>query len=114
MSKQLCFINPDELRTLGNILRLKTGTTDTYTISEMSQLISEQQFSGNSPSVKYEELTVTPSEESQTITAPYGVAYSPITIESIPDDYLNVAHCYTGEDAPNESLGVDGDLYIQF
>ena len=121
-------ISDQYLTNIGNAIRAKNGSTNTYTPSQMAPAI--EAISGGSAPV-LQNKTITPSANQQVITADNG--YDGLESVTINGDTnlissnilagvnifgvtgnINPATYYSGADDPSNSLGKEGDFYFKY
>lgn len=119
-------ISDQYLTEIGNAIRAKNGTTNTYTPAQMASAINA--ISG-SPTLQNK--TVTPSANQQIITADNGYDGLESVIINGDSDLIssnilsgvnifgvignvNLVTYYSGDSDPSNSLGEEGDLYFKY
>lgn len=121
-------ISDQYLTQIGDAIRSKNGSSDTYTPAEMAPAIAA--ISGGSAPI-LQNKTITPSANQQIITADNGYdGLESVTINGDTDlissnilsgvnifgvtGNINPAAYYSGADDPSNSLGKEGDFYFKY
>lgn len=121
-------ISDQYLTQIGEAIRSKNGSSDTYTPAEMASAIAAIS-GGGSPILQNK--TITPSANQQIITADNG--YDGLEMVTINGDTnlissnilsgvnifgvignINLATYYSGDSDPSNSLGEEGDFYFKY
>ena len=121
-------ISDQYLTQIGEAIRSKNGSSDTYTPAEMAPAIAA--ISGGSAPI-LQNKTITPSANQQIITADNGYdGLESVTINGDADlissnilsgvnifgvvGNINLATYYSGNSDPSNSLGEEGDFYFKY